>query len=226
MIISGIDEAGRGPVIGPMIIAISVIKKNKLDELIKLGVKDSKKLTRDEREEIFPKLIKILDYYTYKKVYPAEIDYAVLKENYNLNFLEMDVMIYLIKEVLNKLNVTEFYIDVPTTNIKKFLDYLYSRINKKVKIIAEHKADEKYVIVSSASIIAKVIRDREIENIKKKYKVDFGSGYPSDPRTRDFLKNIDKKEFEGIIRKSWETYKSSFKEKQKKLLDFKNEKEL
>ncbi|WP_457753524.1 ribonuclease HII, partial [Thermococcus sp.] len=74
------------------------------------------------------------------------------------------------------------------------------------KIIAEHKADAKYLPVSAASILAKVTRDKAIEKLKKQYG-EIGSGYPSDPRTRKFLEEYYKEhgEFPPIVRKSWKT---------------------
>ena len=73
-----------------------------------------------------------------------------------------------------------------------------------VKVVAEHKADDRYPIVSAASIIAKVERDRAIQKIKKKYK-DIGSGYPSDPKTIKFLKTIPPGDLPDFIRRSWAT---------------------
>jgi ribonuclease HII len=79
-------------------------------------------------------------------------------------------------------------------------------ITPDVKVVAEHKADDRYPIVSAASIVAKVERDRAIQDIKKEYK-DIGSGYPSDPKTIKFLKTIPPGELPDFIRRSWATVK-------------------
>ncbi|MEM7817124.1 MAG: ribonuclease HII, partial [Candidatus Aenigmatarchaeota archaeon] len=104
----------------------------------------------------------------------------------------------------------------PEKNVKKFEKKLREKIRKdNIKIICENYADKKYKIVGAASIIAKVERDKEIEKIKEEYKIDFGSGYPSDERTIKFLENIIKngKELPKFIRKSWLTVKRLGKKK-------------
>ena len=108
-----------------------------------------------------------------------------------------------------------------SNNINAYVDYLKTFLKYEPKIKAEHKADYKYTEVSAASIIAKVTRDREIENIKKKYNIEFGSGYPSDSVTQKFLKENYHK-YPEIFRKTWITYKNiSEKKKQKSLFDYK-----
>ncbi len=95
-------------------------------------------------------------------------------------------------------------------NISKWADYLRDFVidKERIEIRAEHKADAKYPVVSGASIIAKERRELEVENLKKEFHVDFGSGYPSDPKTVLFLKeNFDNKVFDKIIRHSWESVK-------------------
>ena len=97
--------------------------------------------------------------------------------------------------------------------------YIQEKLNSKVKLIVEHKADTKYPTVAAASILAKVTRDREIEKIKKKIGIDFGSGYPSDPKTIEFV-NKHWNKFD-IFRKSWSTYqKVAAKKSQSKLTGF------
>jgi len=112
-------------------------------------------------------------------------------------------------------------LDCPSNNIGAYAGYVKNLLdNKETKIISEHKADLRYAVVSAASILAKVTRDREIEKMEKTIKKKIGSGYPSDPVTQEFLKkNHDKKL--GIIRKSWASYKELIKGKgQKKIGEF------
>ncbi|GAI86248.1 unnamed protein product, partial [marine sediment metagenome] len=136
----------------------------------------------------------------------------------NLNWLEA------IKtaEIINILNPNKAILDCPSPNIKAYTDYLTKHIkNKDIEIIAEHKADVKYVIVGAASIIAKVIRDKEIRLIQEKIDEPIGSGYPADPITKEFLKKNYNK-YPDIFRKSWASFKVVIEQKkQKKLTQFK-----
>lgn len=223
-IIAGVEEAGRGPVIGPMVMAISVIDAKEEPKLKELGVKDSKKLSPRRRYAIFEQLKSLLNIYNYVIIPPDEIDDALYKQGNNLNRLEADKTIELIQSIQQSLKIDEIYIDCPSTNTKAYSSYLFKRLNINPScIIAEHKADENYPIVSAASIIAKVIRDKQIQELHEQYEVDFGSGYTSDERTITFLRDwvIRKKELPTIARKSWSTAKSILNEVvQAKLEDF------
>jgi ribonuclease HII len=213
--IVGLDEAGRGPVIGPMVMCGVKLEEKNQFKLKLLGVKDSKLLSPEQREKLYEILTKELDY-TIRVIDQKEIDFAVESDNTNLNWLEGDK----ISEIINELGGKRIIIDCPSNNKEAFENYVRERIkSKKVEIKTEFKADKKYLVVGAASIIAKVTRDRIIGEIKKKHKIEFGSGYPSDPITRDFIKNNwDKYD---IFRKSWATYKNAKKEKsQKDLTNF------
>jgi ribonuclease HII len=217
MIISGIDEAGRGPVIGPLVIGIACIDEKDEHKLKALGVKDSKLLAPLQRERIAEELKKICKY-ELVKLSPSQIDEAVLSEHTNLNWLEADTGIMLI----NKFKPDKAYIDCPSANEKAYKQYLIDRLDKShhTELIVEHKADYKYLIVGAASILAKVARDAEIEALKKKYDVNFGSGYPADPLTKEFTaNNFDKYPF---FRKSWASWKNAAhkEDSQKKLSGF------
>ncbi len=215
MKICGIDEAGRGPLIGPLVMAGVMVKKDKIPFLKKLNVKDSKLHTPKQREELFKQITAIADYYI-EITPPKIIDAALNNPNLNLNKLEA------IKtaEIINNLNPDKAIIDCPSNNPKAYKEYLKSHIkNKKTILHLEHKADEKYAVCSAASILAKVTRDKEIEKLRKKYG-NLGSGYPSDPTTKKYLKSNWEKHPE-IFRKTWATYKKVSNQKtQKSLADF------
>ncbi|MDP4012258.1 MAG: ribonuclease HII [Candidatus Nanoarchaeia archaeon] len=200
--IIGIDEAGRGPVIGPMVMAGVLISEDKQDDLRKIGVKDSKLLTAKKREELYNQIVKMAEKIAIVIISPKEIDEAVESQTLNLNWLEA------IKtaELINAAEPDRAYIDCPSNNIEAYRNYLKKLLRKDVKLIVEHKADFKYSTSAAASIIAKVTRDREITKIQKRFKDPMGSGYPADPVTVEFLKK-HWKEDQGIYRKSWETYK-------------------
>ncbi|MFP3167215.1 MAG: ribonuclease HII [Candidatus Nanopusillus sp.] len=212
-LILGIDEAGRGPVIGPMVIAGYCIEEEKIELLKSLGVRDSKELTRKQREDIYNEIIKLTDKYKYIIIDPKTIDYYVYRNR--LNYLEFENMIKIIEEI----KPDKVIIDSPMVNTKKVIEYIKNNLKINVEIVAENKADKKYPVVSAASIIAKVIRDREIDKIKEKINIDFGSGYPSDEKTIEVLKK-DYDKIKGYVRESWMTIKRIRKEDQKNILDF------
>ncbi|MFP4111918.1 MAG: ribonuclease HII [Candidatus Woesearchaeota archaeon] len=202
MLIGGVDEAGRGPIIGPMVMAIYIMNHEDIDKLRLLGVKDSKLLSKAKREEIFDDLMDIASDCRYKIITSTEIDYSLLKTRFNLNLLEAKTTASLI----NKDIIEKIYVDCPSINRAAYETELRDMLfNKKQRLFVEHKADLNYPVVAAASIIAKVIRDREIEKIKEKYGVDFGSGYLSDPLTKNFLETHFRNY--PFFRKSWKPWK-------------------
>ncbi len=194
------------------------IEEKQEAQLRRIKVKDSKLLTREEREDLYPKILKISDKHKIIIINPQEIDRAVQgHDGLNLNWLEADKS----AEILNYLNPDKAIIDAPGNNIDKYKIYLSKKlINKDIILVLEHKADVNYPVVSSASILAKVTRDNEIEKIKNKIGIDFGSGYMSDPKTVEFLKNNFEK-YPELFRKSWFPYRELVNKKfQKSLSDF------
>lgn len=222
--IAGIDEAGRGPIIGPLVIAVAAISEDKMNILKENGVKDSKLLSEKQREEIF-KNIEHQIKYELVIIPPQEIDDALNNENYNLNWLEADKGADILNKIDAKLenDISKTIIDCPSTNINAYKAHFREHTNNDdMELIVEHKADMNHLIVGAASIIAKVTREKELEKLKKKLKIDFGSGYPADPKTKEFLKNNwNKKEYQHIFRKTWQTYKNlADKGKQKSIGDY------
>ncbi|HIQ50690.1 MAG TPA: ribonuclease HII [Nautiliaceae bacterium] len=217
----GIDEAGRGPLIGNLYIVGVLIEKSKLNNLDE-DIKDSKELDQKKREEIFEKYSNLI--YFVKEIKPREID------SKNLNQIEADYFREIITESFKLLEKKEenfeleVYIDLPEKK-ERFLRRI--NLNKRnVKLILEHKADKKYKIVSLASIFAKVLRERHIQTIKEKLNLDFGSGYPSDPETRRFIEILKRNEellrrIRPFIRKKWDTARFLFN---KNIIDFINKK--
>lgn len=206
----GIDEAGRGPVIGPMIVAGVMIQEG--EESLLEGSKDSKKLLHKKRLEL-DKKIKENSIYKIIEVYPKEIDEAVNSKIINLNWLEA----YKQAEIINSLKPDKAIIDCPSPNLKAFKNYLKNLLeNKNIELIVEHKADENYITSSAASILAKVRREEIMDEIKKKYG-NTGPGYTSNDATKKFIaENYNK--YPEIFRHSWSTFKRlSQKEKQKEL---------
>ena len=203
--ICGIDEAGRGPVIGPLVMGGVLIDEKNIPKLEMLGLKDSKLLSPMQREGFFERLSS-LDYIKYDIIIvpPNEIDECLNSVNFNLNSLEALHS----GLIINKLKPDKAILDLPSNNAEAYNEYVRRNLKVKCELQSEHKADANYAIVSAASIFAKVTRDREIEKIKTEKRVDFGSGYPSDPKTVAFLKaNYNKKEFSYLFLKTWGSYK-------------------
>lgn len=199
MKILGIDEAGRGPVIGPMIIAGAMIDEKDIEKLSEM--KDSKLLPHKKRIELAGKIKKVCKYHIIE-VSPEVIDAAIFSNELNLNWLEA----YKQAEIINELKPDKVFVDCPSINTKSFEEYLRNLLNnKKIELVVEHKADFNYKIVSAASILAKVKREEAMDQIRGKYG-ETGAGYPADPKTKLFLqKNWSK--YPEIFRKSWSTYK-------------------
>ncbi len=214
--ILGIDEAGRGPVIGPLVMCGYMIGEEHLNKLKAIGVKDSKMLSPQRREQLDSELRKHCTDFTLLSASAAEID--EFRGMSNLNKLEIEKMC----QIINAMHPDIVYIDAIESNVKAFRKKISSRLDIETKIIAENYADKNYAIVGAASVLAKVSRDKEIGKLHKKYGF-FGSGYTSDPETIHFLKSWIKsnKEFPPCVRSTWITAVLMKSEKeQKRLMDF------
>lgn len=218
----GIDEAGRGPVIGPMVLAGCLIDIKTRDEFKKIGVKDSKQLTQKRREfleEIIKKKSKAFEIVVLN---PGEIDKRN-GEGLKLNELEGLAA----AEIVNKINdgkeKIKVIMDCPSPNRTRWRDFIIVKIENlsNLEIACEHKADRNHVVVGAASILAKTERERQMACLKEIYGKEMGSGYCSDPRTKRFLeKNIRNHNHRGIFRETWRTWKrADHKSRQKKLFE-------
>ncbi|MBI5228444.1 ribonuclease HII [Candidatus Micrarchaeota archaeon] len=197
-IIAGIDEAGRGPVIGPLVVCCASCRREDEKNLKKYASKDSKQLTKNEREEAYAKL---RSFCTFRWLEISAADLNVMMKTASLNDIEARTMAELIKRI----GECDIMIDMPDRYSWTFRGRMEAFGIKNKKFEAEHKADENYPIVAAASICAKIIRDNKIEEIKKAT-CDFGSGYPSDPKTRAALMDKEKiKILEPFIRSKWKT---------------------
>ena len=216
MLICGIDEAGRGSVIGPLVIAGINIKNSNIKKLEEIGVRDSKALTRKKRNFLFYKILDISEFVCIYKVDCKTIDENVYQRK--LNKLEGEIMSTIIKHLAADIA----YVDSCDVNINRYTNYLKSNLDLKnnTSIIAMHKADIINPAVSAASVIAKVTRDREIQILEEIFQ-NIGSGYPSDKKTMYFIKNWMKeyKEFPDFVRKSWRPIRE-ITCKQSKIYDF------
>ncbi len=203
MKICGIDEAGRGAVIGPMVVAGVLIDRSSVDNLVEMGVKDSKALAPGVRAELSKLIREMAEKVEIIIVDAQKIDGSTKKSGARgLNELEARVF----AEIIDRLKPDAAYIDLPSTKYVEFRKLIEQFSSHRCSLILEHKADQRYPVVSAASIIAKHERDRFVEKLKSELG-DFGSGYPSDPKTRDFLLKALRKgaSKSDHIRSTWKT---------------------
>lgn len=215
--ICGADEAGRGPCFGPLVVAGILVDND--SELVRIGVADSKQLTPRRREQLAPMIQKIASKYEVI-IMPAD-DIDDLRKTMTLN--ELEVFVY--SKIIEKLHPDVCFVDAVDVKEERFGRDILSHLSYKPRIISEHKADAKYPIVGAASILAKVTRDQQVKQIAKelepKLNLPLGSGYPSDPVTKKFLKAWVTQfgELPPYVRRSWETCQQLIKEKNTKRLD-------
>jgi len=220
VLVAGVDEAGRGCIIGPLVVAGVLVKKENLQVLRQLGVKDSKLLSPKKRKALFREILRVAEKHYVVKLLPKEIDRAVecKRKLHKLNRLEAQTM----TQIINVLNPDEAYVDAADVLEGRFKQHIQEGLIVKAKITSRHKADRIYPVVSAASIIAKVERDKEIAALKGVYG-DFGSGYLADKKTLLFLREWmqEHSEYPSCVRQSWKTAKQVKNEKdtvQKKLV--------
>lgn len=215
-LVVGIDESGRGPIVGPLIIVGILINEEDSARLKTMGAKDSKLLIHKKRVALSKQILKIAKNHKIIIVQPEEIDNAVHgHDGLNLNWLEARKT----AEIINYLRPDKAIIDCPSPNIKSYTNYLRKFLNNpSIELVVEHKADKNFYAVSAASIIAKVARENEVKKIEKKIGQKIGTGYMSNLQCQKFVKeNFDK--HSELFRKSWMPYKKQVEEKEQKRLN-------
>ncbi|MEM1658728.1 MAG: ribonuclease HII [Candidatus Jordarchaeales archaeon] len=213
MLVAGVDEAGRGPVIGPMVVSGVLVEDSSIESLTRMGVTDSKCLTPSQRSRLFSHIIEVAKKVISLEVPPSEIDDAVC--SVGLNELEACKM----AEIVNELQPDVAYLDAADPYPEKFYERVKKYLSCNARIIVEHNADKKYVVVGAASIVAKVIRDSRMNELKVYGEI--GSGYPQDPRTIEFLRCWVREKgcLPPFARKTWKTARRILEETfQKKLI--------
>jgi len=206
MLVVGVDDAGRGSIIGPLVIAGVLIDEQNLPKLKELGVRDSKRLSSHRREELAKEIKKTALKYHIIKLAPAEIDKVVNtgKKLHRLNWLEAQTM----AKVIATLNPDVAYVDASDVLADRFKSQIEQSLPREVQIVSEHKADAKYPVVSAASIIAKVERDKAIAELQEIHG-NIGCGYPTDSKTIEFLESWIQRfgSYPEFVRKSWKPAK-------------------
>jgi len=202
-IICGIDEAGRGSLLGPIIVAGVCVTKKSISEMVEIGIKDSKLLSPKKRQVLFGHVINLAESICVCRINIEDIDFHVFRNN--LNLLEAEAMAITIRNMKSD----KTYVDSCDVNPSRYQRTIKSFLKQNnTKLVSMHHADRLSVVVSGASIIAKVIRDSELSKIRIKYG-DVGSGYPSDTKTIKFVKEWfrQKNEIPPFARKSWKPAK-------------------
>jgi len=191
-----------------MVLAGVSVDSKELRKLKAIGVRDSKELTPKKREDLFKEIEGLAKDVVVVKVSACKISSFKAK---GINLDKLEAM--KIAEIISMLNANKIYVDSIRQNSKNFENMIRDFLpedKKGVKLIVKNYLDESIPVVSAASIIAKVERDKEIEEIKKKVKFDFGVGYSHDERTRAFIEKILQTEEEppSYLRIHWETVES------------------
>ncbi|PSH02463.1 MAG: ribonuclease HII [Nanohaloarchaea archaeon QH_8_44_6] len=217
--ILGVDEAGRGPVLGSLFIGGFMVNEQDLEKVEELGAKDSKKLSDKKRERLAKELKEIGEPFL-KEIEASEID--ELREVMSLNEIEIQGFC----DVIERSDADKILVDLPEPDGDRFINKMKRELPTRFRerdFVAEHGADETYPIVSAASITAKSAREKHIEELHSKYGYDFKSGYPHDSPTISFLEKYveEKGRLPTETRRSWSTAEKILKKAgQKGLGDF------
>ena len=205
--LGGVDEAGKGCLLGPLVVAGVSASSSASKEMAGIGVKDSKRLSPRQRESLYPEILKLSEHVHWASIPPREIDAVVTrgKRLRKLNYLEA---MYFAK-VIDRLGARTVTVDAADVIPQRFRNDIAGNLKVPCEVLAFHKADRDYPIVSAASIVAKVKRDRAVDVLRRAHG-DFGSGYPSDPTTRSFFtERIRRGEpLPAYVRKSWKTWRN------------------
>ncbi|MCE2497739.1 MAG: ribonuclease HII [Nitrosopumilaceae archaeon] len=201
MMVCGVDDAGRGSMLGPLVIAGVCLQNDQMSRLKEMGVRDSKKHTPAARKRLSRMIREVADSYHVVHVPPRSIDASV--RQHGLNRLEARYM----ARVISKLGPDSALVDSCDTDTARFGRRI-SRMSGNCRVGSYHHADSRFVIVSAASILAKVARDDAIGRLARN-NPGIGSGYPSDRRSVSFLRSYYKKNHAvpSYARKSWKPVK-------------------
>jgi len=201
MLLMGADEAGKGPVIGSMFVAGLVIEEERLFDLAALGVRDSKMLSPAKREALARKITSIATDQYIMEVRPEVIDELRLVMTMN------EIMVRSFSQVVERLHADKGVLDAADVNAERFARAVRIHSKTSMDLFAEHRADQRHLVVSAASILAKVRRDQSMRELEEEMHCTIGSGYPHDRDTIVFLSEWVKKnkDLPPCARRSWAT---------------------
>lgn len=187
----GIDEAGRGPVLGPMVLAAVCLDSNAARVLTRAGLRDSKVYgagdrARAMRAELAGRVLEVAAHVEVHVVDVAEIDRRVVRSE--LNVLEREVAEGLIERALGQALERATPIDRIIADGKNLFRPLTARYPQ---LEALDRAESRHASVAAASVVAKSRRDQIFERIRRRYQPSFGKirggGY-ANAATRQFLR--------------------------------------
>jgi ribonuclease HII len=210
----GLDEAGRGSVLGPLVLGGFLCPERSVAELVPLGVRDSKLLSPARRAELYEALGQVGRRYTVT-LRPQEIDAAVAHRG--LNGLEADGFARLVRRA----RPDRIEVDACDVRAERFGRRVAELARFDGPVVSRHRADRELPVVGAASIVAKVRRDAAVRRLSGQLGLDLGSGYPSDPRTVDHLRGILARPGVGppYLRRSWATVERVKRELPRSTLD-------
>jgi ribonuclease HII len=200
-IVGGVDEAGRGSVMGPLVVAGVSVEKRNLSRLRRAGVRDSKLLSPKARCQLFSQIVDLAEHICILKSDCNEVDHYVFSNM--LNKLEAEAM----AAVIDSIYAARVYVDACDVNSIRYKECVecHLAVGPKPRIFSLHHCDRTSTVVSAASIIAKVVRDGEIQRIRLLHK-EIGSGYPCDKKTMGFIAQWISNHHSAppFVRKSWQ----------------------
>ena len=210
--ICGVDEAGRGPVLGPLVVAGVLVESDV--PLRHLNVRDSKKLSPERRELLAPEIEKVS---RCEVVVVSAKDIDVMRAQMSLNDFEA----HLFASVVETLHPETAYVDAVDVDEIEFKRAILKELPFEVEVVSQHEADDLFPVVSAASIVAKVRRDAEMRRIEGELGQPVGSGYPSDPLTIGFLEKWirEKGAPPPYTRLTWDTTRRLLAEAKNRKLD-------
>ncbi|KAL7646061.1 UNVERIFIED_CONTAM: hypothetical protein RMT77_002962 [Armadillidium vulgare] len=217
----GIDEAGRGPVLGPMVYSGCYYPKDCEDDVKSLGVSDSKVLTESKRIDILNLIHENDSYigYCLEVLSPAYISNCMYERSkISLNEVSHNSAASLIRRIINNHDVLVENVFVDTVGDPAAYQAKLKEMFPALTITVSKKADSLFPSVSAASICAKVARDKILQEWKfpEDLSIDvWGSGYPGDSVTKNFLNSsLDRIfGFPALVRFSWSTAEKILEEK-------------
>ena len=199
----GIDEAGRGCVLGPMVYGACLIGEADESVLRELGARDSKKLSATKRATVRAAVEARALAWDVVRLEPAQLDGESLNELGSRTIVDLAV----------KHRPTVLVLDapVPPRGIERWVASLTERLEARgvrgMEIVAENGADDRWPCCSAASLFAKTDRDAILAELEASAGARLGSGYPSDPKTRAWLQAVydETGDFPPFVRRKWET---------------------
>ena len=208
-VICGVDEAGKGSVLGPMVVA--AVGCQRVDDLADLPIRDSKALRPRQREALYEVLTREFSI-AIVSIDASGIDEARGRISMNTCVAELHA------DVIRRLRPDCAYVDACDVNAERYGRTVTALLDFPCEVVAEHRADARYLVVGAASIVAKVTRDRAIQELEERYG-NIGSGYPSDPVTIEFLRGYirDHGNPPPCARRTWKTVANLC---QRTILDF------